>query len=170
MLKLSMQDLIIRLDEQREVFQMLTPKRGGSAGELQVFYEVSEEDIVGDESVEDQIGKTIFAYLSARYASNSFGLDRYRDAGMKFAESMGVEENSLLTSGDADSEFEGALLRIRRFDESWTEDDIDGITALIELASNRGSKQAAEFLLREWPTRAAILRKRIQRVQKGTSN
>lgn len=165
MLKLSLQDLIVRLDERGEVFQMLIPKEGGKAGELQVFYEVSEQDILGDESVEDQIGEILLSFFSARCASNLFGLDRYREAGKAFAHSIDADSDALLSSGEADSEFEGAKLRIRRFDETWSLEDVDGITALIEHASNRGSKEAAEFLRKEWPTHSAILRKRIQRAR-----
>jgi hypothetical protein len=166
MLKLSLRDLIIRLDEQRKVFQMFVPKRHGSTDELQLFYEVSESDILSDEAVEDEIGKLILAYLSARYTSNLFRLDHYRTAAKEFAESIDVQSSSLLASGDADSEFEGAMLRIRSFDESWTLGDVDGITALMEHASNRGSKEATVFLREKWPTNAAIFKKRIQRRQK----
>lgn len=163
MLKISLQDLIIRLDEQKQVFQMLVPKRGARDGELQVFYEISEQDALGDESVEDAIGKSILAFLSAKTTSNLFGLQRYRDAGSDFAQSMEDESTVLSQSGNADSEFEGAKLRIDRFNETWTLEDVDGLTALMKSAAQGGSKKAKDFLRNVWPAHSAILKKRILR-------
>lgn len=162
-MKLLLQDLVLRLDEQNELIQLLAPRRNGSPGELELFYEISKSNLSEVESIEEELGRAILAFLSVRYNGNAFGLSRYREAGKSFAESLEQNANSLLTSGDAEYEFEGAMLRIRRFNDDWSESDIDDITLLMERASSRGSRAAAQYLINEWPAHQAILRKRIQR-------
>ncbi|MDM5182168.1 hypothetical protein PO883_33910 [Massilia sp. DJPM01] len=163
MANLSLQDLIIRLHEQDQSLQMFTQKRGGGAGELSFFHELSDLDMLSEETVEEHIGRAVLAFLSAKYESDLFGLDRYRQAGKSFAASMDDESALLLASGDAENEFEGAMLRIYRFDESWTLEDIEGMTALLERAARSGSKKAKKFLREDWPERSLMFRKRLER-------
>lgn len=163
MLKIAVQDLIVRLDEERNVLQFLVPKKAGKAGELRIFYEISEDEIPGAEGLENHIGTAILAFLSATYAGRSFRLDQYRQAGMEFGQSLSDETIVLQGSGDADSEFEGVMLYLNRFDETWTLENVDGVTALLEQASMNGSPKATQFLRDDWPARSKILKKRLGR-------
>lgn len=163
MLKIAMQDLIVRLDEERKVLQFLVPKKADKAGELRTFYEISEDEVPGAEGLENHIGAAILAFLSATYAGMSFHLDQYRQAGKDFGQSLSDEAIVLVGRGDADSEFEGAMLYLSRFDETWTLEDVDGVTALLERASINGSAKAAQFLRDDWPARSKILKKRLGR-------
>lgn len=164
MLKTTMQDLIIRLDEQRNVLQLLVPIKPGKTGELRIFYEIPEDEILGIDDLENRIGATVLAFLSATYAAKSFRLDKYRKAGEDFGQFMSNEVIELLSGGDADSEFEGIMLHLNRFDETWSFEDVDDVTALLELSIKNGSEKAAKFLLEEWPTRSKILKKRLSRI------
>ena len=166
MLKIAMQDLIIRLDEQRNMLQLLVPKRSDKAGELRIFYEISEAEIPGKESLEKHIGAAVLAFLTATYASQSFYLDQYRKAAENFDQSLSDETVELLGSGDADREFEGAMLHLNRFDETWLLDDVDGVTALLAQSAKNGSEKAAQFLRNDWPTRSKMLKKRLGRSRK----
>ena len=166
-MKLDQNDLIVRLDEQRDVLQLLVPTNESDSGQLRVFYEIPATEVLSGESLENHIGTIILSFLSATYAAKSFRLSEYRQAGEDFEKSLSVEVDSLLSSGEADNEFEGAMLRLHRFDESWSFDDIDGITALIERAANNGSEKARDFLRDHWPARAMILKRRIGRIDLG---
>lgn len=168
MSSVSNNDLVIRLNEDGRVLQMLIPKINGVNEGLQVLHEIFEDKITCEESIEIQIGKAVLAFLSSNYTSDSFGLGAYRNAGRDFAEALEDEAEMLLKSGDADKEFEGMLLRLQRFNETWTLDDVDAITAFIEGVSHRGSRRAKLFLNEEWPMRADMLKRRISRTQRNS--
>ena len=163
-MEITEKDLIVRLDEQRDVLQLLVPKIGSDSGQLRVFYEISDAELSDADSLENQIGTIILAFLSSTYAAKSFRLKDYRQAGEDFHQSLSAEVDASPGFGDADSEFEGAMLRLHRFDETWSVDDIDGIGALIERTANNGSEKAKEFLRDHWPTRSMILKKRLGRI------
>lgn len=163
MQKIANRDLVIRLDEQRDVLQLLAPKKGGEVGELRAFYEFSVEEIHSTESLEHYVGTIVLAFLSANYTTNSFRLDQYRQAGQEFCQLMSDEVTALLDSGDGDSEFEGAMLRLSFVDETWSLEDVDKITALLVRAAGNGSEKAAHFLRDDWPIRSKILKKRLGR-------
>ncbi|MBI3231237.1 MAG: hypothetical protein HYZ45_14060 [Burkholderiales bacterium] len=165
-MKLALQDLIIRLDEKREVIQLLVPKKTGKADDLRAFFEITEDDILNRQELEKGIGATILAFLSATYNSNSFFLDQCRDVGKDFEQAVADDAKGLLARGDADAEFESVMLRINRFNESWLLDDVDGITALLEQSAKNGSKKAAQFLCDEWPALLKIFKKRLGRMTK----
>jgi len=167
MLKIATQDLIIRLDEQRGVLQLLTPKKGGKAEELRICYEWTANDIPKTESLESHIGSMVLAYLSVASAAKSFHLDQYRQAGKDFSQSVSNEAAELLQSGDADSQFEGVMLRLSQFDDSWSLEDIDEITSWLARAAENDSKKATQFLRDDWPARCKILKKRLGRAAKN---
>jgi hypothetical protein len=158
-----MQDLIIRLDEQRDMLQLLVPQKAGKVGELRVFYEIADSEISSTKNLESHIGETVLAFLSATYAAKSFRLDQYRQAGKDFGRFISNEAAELLGSRDADNEFEGAMLRLNQFDETWSPEDVDEITALLARAAENGSEKAVQFLRDDWPTRSKILKKRLGR-------
>ncbi|WP_143870869.1 hypothetical protein [Nostoc linckia] len=158
-----MQDLIIRLNEQRDVLQLLVPKKGGKVEKLRVFYEIAANEIPNTESLESHLGSIVLAFLSVTSTAKSFHLDQYRQAGKDFGQFMSNEAAELLDSGDADSEFDGALLRLNLFDDTWSLEDIDGITALLARAAENGSEKAAQFLRDDWPARSKMLKKRLGR-------
>ncbi len=164
MLKISSKDLVIRLDEQKNVLQLLVPNVGGKSGELRVFYEISEDEALGEESIESHIGATVLAFLSSTYTASSYHLEQYRQAGESFDMHLSGD-SALLNSGDADSEFEGAMLRIHRFDETWSVEDVDGMTAFLDRCAKCGSEKATKFLQDDWPTRSKLMKKRLGRGQ-----
>ena len=164
MMKIAMQDLIIRLDENRDVIQLLVPKKTGKADDLRLFFEITEDDASNRQELEKHIGTTILAFLSATYTSNSFFLDQCRDAGKDFEQAIAGDVTGLLDSGDADADFENAMLRVNRFNENWLLDDVDGITALLEQSTKNGSKKAAKFLREDWPALSKIFKKRLGRM------
>lgn len=163
MLGIKMQDLIIRLDEQRDVLQFLVPKKTDKVGGLRIFYEVPASKIPSTEDVENHIGTTILAFLSATYSAKSFRLDKYRQAGRSFDQLMTDEIAQSLDSEDIDDEFEGAMLHLNRFDETWSLKDVDDMTALLMRLAESGSEKAAQFLRDDWLTRSEILKKRLDR-------
>jgi len=167
MLKIAEKDLIVRLDEQRDVLQLLVPKNQGDSGQLRVFYEFSADEVLGVENLENHVGTMILAFLSATYPAISFRLKEYRQAGEDFKQSMSNEVAASPYSNGADNEFEDAMLRLHRFDETWSIDDIDGLTALFEQAAKNGSEKAEEFLRDHWPTRSNILKKRLGRISRS---
>ena len=66
MLRLAIRDLVIRLDEERQMLQFLVPKQQGETGDLRVFYEIPEPEIIdGQRDLETEIGIALLSYLSA---------------------------------------------------------------------------------------------------------
>lgn len=165
MLNITMQDLIIRLDEQRNVVQLLVPTEQNKAGALRIFHEISENEFLGDNNLESHIGTIILSFLSATYSTNLFGLDKYREASKNFHDSMHAESIELLKTATIDSNFEGILLYLHSFDETWSVEDIDGVTALLERLVTNGSDEAAQFLRDDWPVRSVILKQRLSRTK-----
>lgn len=165
MLKISLQDLVIRLDEQQGILQLLVPMVGGRPGELRVFYEISEVEALAKESIESHIGMTVLAFLSATYPATSFRLPQYREAGENFYRDLSAASAIQSDAGDPDSEFEGAMLRIHRFDETWSEEDVDGMTSLLERSAKNGSEKAQKFLHDDWSTRSKLMKKRLARAR-----
>jgi hypothetical protein len=160
--KLLAQDLVVRLVANRGSLQLLVPNVA-KEGELRVFHEFSENDVPTAETLEHHIGTAVLAFLSATHEGSAFQLERYRQAGRDFEASIKPSVEDLLQKGDPDSVFEAAVIRLRGFDHSWSEKEVNEVRTLIEQSAKRGSKQAATFLREKWPVQSDILRKRIRR-------
>lgn len=154
MLKLASRDLVIRLDEQRRVLQFLVPKGSGDAGEMQVFYEVPEDEL--DQSqFEHEIGVALLAFLSATYSSAVFHLDQYRNAAKNLTGKWEVERTQELQSksatGDAAAKYELGMQRIAQGLRAKSRAAMNEADTLIKEAAKLGSPEATEYLVNLWP-------------------
>jgi hypothetical protein len=164
MLKLNLQDLVIRLDEQRHVLQFLVPKGQNGAGGLRVFYELSAADVAdADVTLEHQLGVALLSFLSATYQSAEFHLDNYRDAAKEVAAQLqpeilnGLVEKS--NAGDSAAKYKLAMHRIAEGLRAKSRASMREAESLLQEAAKLGDADAAEYLSNLWPA----LRKRSDR-------
>jgi len=153
-------DLIIRLDEVDGAIQFLSRRMPLSSGKIGLLHEIRSSSISPNETLEHQIGQVALAFFSANSESTLFDLDRYRQAGADFAAELAGRE---IIPGDAQHDFESALLLLDRFNETWTLQQLDEIDALLQSAAKRGSADARKYVSEQWSDMRSILAKRISR-------
>ncbi|GGP28344.1 hypothetical protein GCM10010971_41630 [Silvimonas amylolytica] len=160
MRELDTNDVVIRLDPPRSMVQLLVKKTDGT---LDLFYEASQETLLEMGGFERGLGVLVLGYFSAKTKVDIFNLEDYRRGATAFQKELDEEAAELLSSEDSNSVFEGALLRLDRFDDTWTLQDLDDMESLIRHAADGGSEAAQVFLKEKWPERVKILRRRITR-------
>jgi hypothetical protein len=151
-MKLALEDLVVRLDEQREVLQFLVLDRTGGAGELRVFFELPAQEVEAlSESAEHRIGVALMSFLSATYSSEAFGLDRYREAekDMEKARSQALRRKS--AKGDASAMYELAMQTVAHGLRAKSKAKMETADQLLREAAAAGSTEAAEYLADLWP-------------------
>jgi hypothetical protein len=155
MLKLIAKDLVIRLDEQRNVLQFLVPKGSGENGDLRVFYEMSEEELSKHGELEHQIGVTLLSFLSATYSSAGFRLKQYRNVAESLTDQWEAERTQGLkkksAKGDATAKYELGMQRVAHGLRTKSRAAMSEAETLFEEAAKLGNNEASEYLTNLWP-------------------
>jgi hypothetical protein len=163
-MEISTRDLIIRLDESRDALQLLVLQKNSESIKLYILDEIFTNQIPDTKNFENYIGESILAFLSANYITKSFNLDKYRQAAKDFNKFISNESTTLLNSENTNDKFEGIILHLSQFNETWSLEDIDKITTLLIQAAENGSEKAFQFLRNEWPALSKIFKKRLNRI------
>jgi hypothetical protein len=151
-LKLKQEDLVVRLDEERQVMQFLVLDRTGHADELRVFYEMPAQEVeVSDESVEQGLGIALMSFLSATYSSEAFGLGRYRKAAKDMEKGRSQTLQGKSAKGDSVAMFELAMQTIAHGLRAKSKAKMQKADQLLREAAAAGSAEAAEYIANLWP-------------------
>jgi hypothetical protein len=151
-MNLKREDLVVRLDEERQVLQLLVLDRTGRADELRIFYEMPAQEVEDSgEPVEHALGMALMSFLSATYSSEAFGLGRYREAAQDMEKGRSQALRGKSAKGDSIAMFELAMQTIAHGLRAKSKVKMQKADQLLREAAAAGNKEAVEYLANLWP-------------------